>query len=156
MTQEQSLCNLLIVADSKSHSSTLGNGFSTMWWIDTPPLSGKEWNITFLTVDKPWHFTAYAPWRPVQSTRAKSNILAGITYKRLRNQVVKTIVKAKTDYVRNEISKNMNNPKKLWKTLKRIAPTKSAPSNFSFIEAEDKSFCDPTEMANKTQIRLSQ
>ena len=36
--------------------------------------------------------------------RAKSNILAGIMYKRLRNQVVKTIAKAKTDYVSNEIS----------------------------------------------------
>ena len=80
--------------------------------------------------------------------RAKSNILAGIMYKRLRNQVVKTIAKAKTDYVRNGISKNMNNPRKLWKTLKRIAPTKSAPSNLSFIETEDKSVCDPTEMAN--------
>ena len=42
----------------------------------------------------------------------------------------------------------MNSPRKLWKTLKRIAPTKSAPSNLSFIEAEDKSVCDPTEMAN--------
>ena len=52
------------------------------------------------------------------------------------------------DYMRNEISKNMNNPRKLWKTLKRIAPTKSAPSNLSFIETEDKSVCDPTEMAN--------
>ena len=80
--------------------------------------------------------------------RAKSNILAGIMYKSLRNQAVKTIAKAKTDYVRNEISKNMNNPRKLWKTLKRIAPTKSAPSNFPFIEAEDKSVCDPTELAN--------
>ena len=80
--------------------------------------------------------------------RAKSNILAGIMYKRLRNQVVKTIAKAKTDYVSNEISKNMNNPRELWKTLKRISPTKSAPSNLSFIEAEDKSVCDPTKMAN--------
>ena len=62
--------------------------------------------------------------------------------------MVKTIAKAKTDYVRNEISKYMNNPRKLRKTLKRIAPTKSAPSNLSFIEAEDKSVCDPTEMAN--------
>ena len=57
------------------------------------------------------------------------------------------MAKAKTGYVRNEISKNMNNPRKLWKTLKRIAPTQSAPSNFSFIETEDKSVYDPTEMA---------
>ena len=79
---------------------------------------------------------------------AKSNILTGIMCKRLHNQVVKIIAKAKIDYVRNEISKNMNNPRKLWKTLKRTAPTKSAPSNLSFIEVEDKSVCDPMEMAN--------
>ena len=30
----------------------------------------------------------------------------------------------------------------------RISPTKSVPSNLSFIEAEDRSVCDPTEMAN--------
>ena len=62
--------------------------------------------------------------------------------------MVKTIAKAKMDYVRNEISKYMNNPRKLWKTLKRTVPAKSAPSNLSFVELEDKSVCDPTEIAN--------
>ena len=62
--------------------------------------------------------------------------------------MVKTIAKAKMDYVRNEISKYMNNPRKLWKTLKRTVPAKSAPSNLSFFELEDKSVCDPTEIAN--------
>ena len=52
------------------------------------------------------------------------------------------------DYVRNEISKYMNNPRKLWKTLKRTVPTKSASSNLSFVEVEDKSVCDPMEIAN--------
>ena len=52
------------------------------------------------------------------------------------------------DYVRNEISKYMNNPRKLWKTLKRTVPAKSAPSNLLFVELEDKSVCDPTEIAN--------
>ena len=56
--------------------------------------------------------------------RAKSNILANIMYKRLCNQVVKSFAKAKTAYERNVIFNNMNNPRlrKLWKTLKRIAP----------------------------------
>ena len=62
--------------------------------------------------------------------------------------MVKTIAKAKMDYMRNEISKNMNNQRKLWKTLKRTVPTKSASSNLSFVEVEDKSVCDPTEIAN--------
>lgn len=97
--------------------------------------------------------------------RTKSNILANIMYQRLRNQVVKSTAEVKSAYVRNVIFNNMSNPGKLWKTLKRIAPTKSAPSNFSFIKAEDESICDPTGMANsfnkylltsnKTRIRLS-
>ena len=62
--------------------------------------------------------------------------------------MVKTIAKAKMDYVRNEISKYMNNPRKLWKTLKRTVPTKSAPSNLSFVKLKHKSVCDPTEIAN--------
>ena len=69
--------------------------------------------------------------------------------------MVKTIAKAKMDYVRNEISKYMNNPRKLWKTLKRTVPAKSAPSNLSFVELEDKSVCDPTEKANAFNKRFT-
>ena len=36
-----SICLMML-----TKSSTLRNGFSTMWWIDTPPLSRKEWNIS--------------------------------------------------------------------------------------------------------------
>lgn len=73
--------------------------------------------------------------------------------------MVKSTDKAKTDYVRNTVFNNMNNPRKLWKTLKRIAPTISAPSNLSFIEEEDKSICHLTGMArafNKYFINIQQ
>ena len=70
-------------------------------------------------------------------SRAKSNILARSMYKNLRNQVVKKIANAKAAYVRNEIMENMenmNNPKKLWKILKQVAPTKQRPTNFSLLK----------------------
>jgi len=53
--------------------------------------------------------------------------------------VVTSTAKAKTAYARSVISNNMNKSRKLWKTHKRMAPAKSAPSNFSFIEEEAES-----------------
>ena len=41
-------------------------------------------------------------------------------YKRLRNKTQYEIQKAKKDYVKNEISENLNNPKQLWRTLKNL------------------------------------
>ena len=38
-------------------------------------------------------------------------------YKRSISQVVKMIANAKSAHMRNEIMENMNNPKRLWKTL---------------------------------------
>ena len=67
-------------------------------------------------------------------SRAKSNILARSMYKNLRNEVVKKIANAKAAHVRNEIMENMNNPKKLWKILKEVAPTKQRPTNFSLLK----------------------
>ena len=42
----------------------------------------------------------------------------------------------------------MKNPKKLWKILKRVGPTKSGPTNFSFIEVNNQYIGDPTGIAN--------
>ena len=43
----------------------------------------------------------------------------------------------------------MNNPKKLWKTLKRVAPNKPVPSMPSFIEADGHQISDTLAMANR-------
>ena len=51
--------------------------------------------------------------------RTKTNIPASVMYKRSRNQVVKMIANAKSAHMRNEITEKMNNPKQLWKTLKK-------------------------------------
>ena len=45
--------------------------------------------------------------------RAKSNILANVIYKRLRNAVVKMIANAKLTYTKDEVESNLNNPRKL-------------------------------------------
>ena len=52
------------------------------------------------------------------------------------------------DYVRNEISKYMNNPRKLWKTLKRTVPTKSASSNKHFTNTFNKHFTNIQQNAD--------
>ena len=98
--------------------------------------------------------------------RAKSNILACIMYKRLRNQVVKTIAKAKTDYVSNEISKNMNNPRNSGKLSREFLQLNLHPPIFHSLRQKIKVFVIlpkwPTPsinillISNKTQIRLSQ
>ena len=81
--------------------------------------------------------------------RAKLNILANVIYKRLRNAVVEMIANAKSAYIKNEIESNLNNPKKLWKTLKRVAPKKSVPSMPSLIEVDGPQISDPLAMANR-------
>lgn len=42
----------------------------------------------------------------------------------------------------------MNNPKKLWETLKHAAPTKSISSTPSFTEIDCQQIIDPVTMAN--------
>lgn len=44
--------------------------------------------------------------------------------------------------------KTMDNPKKLWKILKHIAPTKSAWSKISFIEVNNPFIGEPMGIAN--------
>ena len=78
----------------------------------------------------------------------KSNVLARSMYKNLRNQVVKKIANAKAAYMRNEIMENKNNPKKLWKILKQVAPTKPRPTNFSFIEVNGQQISNPVGISN--------
>ena len=81
---------------------------------------------------------------------AKSNILARsmYMYKNLRNQVVKKIANATAAYMRNKIMENMNNPKKLWKILQQVAPTKPRPTNFSFIEVNGQQISNPVGISN--------
>ena len=43
---------------------------------------------------------------------------------------------------------NMNNPKKLWKILKQVAPTKPRPTNFSFIEVNGQQINNPVGISN--------
>ena len=64
-------------------------------------------------------------------SRAKSNILA-----RLMSRIYATLANAKAAHMRNEIMENMNSPKKLWKIINQVAPTKPRPTNFSFMASK--------------------
>ncbi len=55
---------------------------------------------------------------------AKHNLLANVIYKIIRNDVVKQIANAKSNYTKQRILENKDNIKNLWKLLKEIAPIK--------------------------------
>ena len=65
--------------------------------------------------------------------------------------------------MRNEIMENMNNPRRLWKHLKKkkkTAPTQKTPSSLSYIEIDGQQITDPLSTAsafyyNFTKIQLS-
>ena len=54
----------------------------------------------------------------------------------------------KSTYIKDEIESNLNNPRKVWKTLKRVAPIKPASSMPSFIQVDGHQISDPTAIAN--------
>ena len=93
--------------------------------------------------------------------RAETNILASVTYKRSRNQVFKMIANTKSAHMRNEIMENINNPKRLWKSLQKTRPTPLTPSSPSYIDIYDQQITDPLSVARAfnnyfTKIRLSE
>ena len=62
--------------------------------------------------------------------------------------MVKKIANAKAVHMRNEIMENMSNPKKLWKILLQVAPTKPRPTNVSFIEGNGQQISNPVGISN--------
>ena len=71
------------------------------------------------------------------------------------------VANAKSVHLRNEIMDlNVNNPKRLWKSLKQTAPIKPTLSSLSYVEMCGQQVTDPLSMANAfhdhfTNIRLS-
>ena len=73
-------------------------------------------------------------------------------YKMLRNKTQSVIKRAKRDFIKNEISENQNNPKRLWKTLKDLGmPTKvkGGSSNIGLKNDSDEISFDSQFVANK-------
>ena len=70
----------------------------------------------------------------LRKSRRTSSEVHISAYKRKRNEVNKAIQRAKSIYNRNLLRENSNDPKKFWKTLKSIYPTKGRdkPSMRSF------------------------
>ena len=81
-------------------------------------------------------------------SRSKSNTLASVMYKRVRNHVVKLINNAKANYLQQQIMDNKNNVKNLWKILKRVVPIKLLQKQPQQIEVDGKFITDPVEISN--------
>ena len=58
------------------------------------------------------------------------------------------IANAKSAHMRNEVTENMGNPKKLWRTLKQAIPTHPILSSPSFIEMDGQEITDPLSTAD--------
>ena len=70
------------------------------------------------------------------------------TYKILRNEVNSNICSAKEKYYKTKLNKNKNNPKGIWKIIKKILPRKNKnPANTKKINAQICSI--PAVIANK-------
>jgi hypothetical protein len=71
-------------------------------------------------------------------------------YRTMRNNVVTMIRQAKNNYYQNLVENRKNQPKELWKKLKRLLPGKTdQPSEVSF---EGTTHEDPTKISEKFNI----
>lgn len=64
------------------------------------------------------------------------------------NQVVKMIAEAESAHMTNEIMENMYNPRQLWKTLQKIAPTQLTPLSPFNIEIDGQQITDPLSITS--------
>ena len=72
-------------------------------------------------------------------------------YKKEKNRCTNLIREAKQNFHKNLLSKNVQNPRKFWKTLKSIIPTKSfrTSNNVPYLENDDNLKCyDTIDKAN--------
>ena len=81
-------------------------------------------------------------------------------HKKLRNRVVRLIANAKSEFIKDEIMKNKDNSKQLWRVLKRVALIMSNSNTSSSVEINGKTVKRSKVMAdgfNKylTDIRAS-
>ncbi|PFX34694.1 putative RNA-directed DNA polymerase from transposon BS [Stylophora pistillata] len=75
-------------------------------------------------------------------------VLARTMYKRTRNQVVKLIPNAKSNYFKEKIVENKDNTRNLWKLLKHSAPTKPTSKAPNGISVNGKQVIDPVKIAD--------
>lgn len=69
-------------------------------------------------------------------------------FRRLRNLCTVKIRNAKSAYFLSETSKNLNNPLKIWKTIKLLTEAKTDTEVTSCIVADDKKIIDKNEILN--------
>ena len=68
-------------------------------------------------------------------------------YRSYRNQVAAAVRNAKSDYNRNLIQENLDNPRNFWKSMKKIFPDKS-----SNLDSINQLKCDVQAIMDKESI----
>ena len=82
-----------------------------------------------------------------QKAKQTKNSCTWEDYKRLRNKVTQSISRAKSDYYKNLISENSNNPSKLWSIIKSLVNKNSSPS-INVLKVGSNTFVKPVDIAN--------
>ena len=101
----------------------------------------REWvtsDFLQLTKDKEFYYDkAHITNNPLDWNKAKTH----------RNKVNNLSKVLKKNYYNNEIEQNLSNSKKLWKTIKKVIPSKNK-NNIGNIKVNDKITADDNETAN--------
>ena len=85
----------------------------------------------------------------LRKARKSNTENAWSTYRRLHNSVTTAIRNSKANYNRTILHENMNNPKNVWKTIKRCYPSKSKrPNPTKLFNIEGGKVSDVDSMAN--------
>ena len=69
------------------------------------------------------------------------------SYKKLRNQIVAMCKKAKKDYYSNLIAEGCANPNQLWKSIKKLLPSKNSGST-TMLQDDLGTHTEPIDIAN--------
>lgn len=71
-----------------------------------------------------------------------------VVFRALRNKCIALVCRAKSEFYLNEITRNLNNPTKFWKTIKSLSPTQSSNGFPNQLTINERQITDRTEMVN--------
>ena len=84
----------------------------------------------------------------MQKKFAKWPITYGPEFRRVRNQLTRTIRDAKCKHFSDKLEANNNNPKKSWKVINQVLKRDNNNNNPITLSIEDQEISDPKSVAN--------
>ena len=75
------------------------------------------------------------------SNKYRSNTTLRLEFNELRNKVQREIKKAKSNFFKDKIEENKNNPKKLWKQFKSLGYSSKSKTNSKTVLNIDNNIC---------------